>query len=240
MGEPLSEIHWWMLRSCLQSIYAKETPEHLVSPEVAMVKETATDITAQTEWRGRRGRRRLCHVRFHLRWNVKQWMYYIYYGIFNLLTWPKCFSQDGRAAETILGRVKIYALEYFQLNSIFHPIIFSIVALFWALAALKQKGEDTGKANKGSCEGNASPDTEPSRLEQKCLCRRNQRNYGMQGQQNRVSRSKHAQICSRSHTCTTLLQITGCIIALFAFIDKHRRLSKQNGHRGRAFEERLA
>lgn len=33
----------------MQSIYAKETPEHLVSSEVAMVKEKATDVTAQTE-----------------------------------------------------------------------------------------------------------------------------------------------------------------------------------------------
>lgn len=46
------------------------------------------------------------------------------------------------------------------------------MALIWALAALKQRKNNMEKANMGSCAANASPDAEPSRLEQKCLCLR--------------------------------------------------------------------
>lgn len=36
-----------MLRSCLQSIYAKDTPGHLVGSEVAVVTEMATLVVRE-------------------------------------------------------------------------------------------------------------------------------------------------------------------------------------------------
>lgn len=83
------------------------------------------------------------------------------------------FTQRGRAAET---RIQSILLAVIFSLFISHPIIFSIVALLWELAASK-KGENNSlpttyrptriKPKQGA---NIFLDKEPNRQQKKCLC----------------------------------------------------------------------